>query len=176
MTLICLISIINLSRFFSGFEALIAVTLAEYNALDGTVTNSFVLSPMKTITPTPAIWADGYFELFLDARGLNKLVTVSQEQSTFGLNALFAALLSIFNISLTFYVFMFPTSPLVVSHTYFRFKPVAMLDPTKLKGEEDAFVKGNSPSGKHRQIPKDEVASPSARDVELQDRQGSVDP
>jgi len=150
---------------FSGFFALVPITVQRAIDLKGVSTDTFVLSPFKTIISTPNPGENGFFNMAIDARGLNKQVTISQEQSTFGLAALFSALLSIFNISLTVYVFIFPTQPLVLAHTYFRFKDVAMLDPTKLKNDE-AMV--SSKSRAHSRAgsrpaspgPKDEVHEP----------------
>jgi len=162
---------------FSGFFSLVPCTVQRAIDLKNVVTDTFVLSPFKNIISSPNPGENGYFDMAIDARGLNRQVTISQEQSTFGLAALFSALLSIFNISLTVYVFIFPTQPLVLAHTYFRFKDVAMLDPTKLKNEE-AMVSSKSRAASRNGSrpaspgPKDEVHSPFKDDnkdaVEMQ--------
>jgi len=91
----------------------------------------------------------------VDSQSVNKVKTVSKANSTFPLGALFAALLSIVNISLTVYALIFPTTPMVVSQTYFRFKEPQKFDPSK----------DLSPTSPPRGLEMERLQSPSAADT-----------
>jgi len=95
------------------------------------------------------------FAISVTSQALNKIVNVSKENSTFPLGSLFAALLSIVNISLTVYALIFPTTPMVVSQTYFRFKEPHKFDPTK----------DLSPGTPNRQVELERLAAPSVADT-----------
>jgi hypothetical protein len=117
--------------FVPGYKGFLPMSVKEshFYKQDKVVT-TFPLSPFQTLNDIPDASVGG-FEFRIDGRGLNKVKIVSTEDSTFGLAELFAALLSIFNISLTAFALIFPTQPLVVSQTYFRFKQPTKFDPNK---------------------------------------------
>jgi len=149
---------------FSGYEADIPVTVEQINHYKGDTEYVFTMSPVRVLFDTVLLDAGGRFDVYVDAKGLNKMLTVSKEDTTFGLAALFAALLSIFNISLTVFALLFPTGPLVVSQTFFRFKEPALFDPSKLTGQAaEELLVSKSPKSKSRPAspttPKDEPAT-----------------
>jgi hypothetical protein len=120
--------------FIPGYQGFLPISVKEFTPFhSSTTTVTFPLSPFQTLADVIDVSAGG-FQFRIDGRGLNKVKTVSTEDTTFGPSELFAALLSIFNISLTVFALFFPTTPLVVSQTYFRFKAPPKLDPSKPEG------------------------------------------
>jgi len=121
---------IKIKIFIPGYQGFLPISVKETTLFQSTTTTiTFPLSPFQTLSDVLDVSAGG-FQFRVDGRGLNKVKTVSTEDTTFGPSALFAALLSIFNISLTVFALFFPTAPLVVSQTYFRFKAPPKLDPS----------------------------------------------
>jgi len=161
---------------FVGYAGSIPVSLEEsylYSSSSNTPIVSFPLTAFRTLND---IQDDGVtsWQLEIDAKGVNRLKTVTREDTTFGVAALFAALLSIFNISLTVFALFFPNQPLVVSQTYFRFKEPPKIDPSKLdqKTQEAMVVsRGNSRANSRPASPgpgnRDEIMSPTGDEVAM---------
>jgi len=115
--------------FFPGWYGNPSISYLESTEYGSTTADlSFPITNFRTFQDV--VYGNAWF-ISVDSQSLNKVKTVSKSNSTFPLASLFAALLSIVNISLTVYALIFPTSPMVVSQTYFRFKEPHKFDPSK---------------------------------------------
>jgi hypothetical protein len=162
-----------------GYEGSIPVSYKEsyYFGQPDTPVKSFPLSQFRTLSDVSWENYTTTWSLQVDAKGLNKQKTVTREDTTFGVAALFAALLSIFNISLTIFALFFPTQPLVVAQTYFRFNSPPKFDPTRLdaKSQQELMISPKSPSRANSRAgsrpaspgPGDEIVDPVKEEVAL---------
>jgi len=136
--------------FFPGWFGAPGISAAEFTPFGSTTSQlSFPIQAFRAYQDAPI---GNTFSFEVTSSSLNRIKTVTKEDTTFGLGALFAALLSIVNISLTVYALIFPTAPMIVSQTYFRFKEPTKFDPTTLESRTDL-----SPS-RRDMSPKEEIA------------------
>jgi len=143
---------------FPGWFGNPAISYAQYFTFGSSTAD--ISFPIAEFRAMQDVVQGSSFSISVTSQALNKVVNVSKENSTFPLGSLFAALLSIVNISLTVYALIFPTTPMVVSQTYFRFKEPHKFDPTK-----DLSPGTPNLSASARQVELERLASPSVADT-----------